>query len=170
VIDEEIANATVALHNGATLANVYDVLLQNGKQAAPPPQRPAAQQQQPAQADPNAVYSVPLGDSPARGPKTAKVTMVEFSDFQCPYCGRVEATLKELQQDYGRDLRIVWKNNPLSFHQSAMPAAKAAMAAAAQGKFWEMHDKIFSDLAHHDAATYEKYAQELGLNMGKFKA
>ena len=170
VIDEEIANATVALHNGATLANVYDVLLQNGKQAAPPPQRPAAQQQQPAQADPNAVYSVPLGDSPARGPKTAKVTMVEFSDFQCPYCGRVEATLKELQQDYGRDLRIVWKNNPLSFHQNAMPAAKAAMAAAAQGKFWEMHDKIFSDQAHLDASTLERYAQELGLNLARFHA
>ena len=168
VIDEEIANATRAINAGAKLASVYDVLTANGKQSAAAPERP--QQPQPAQADPNAVYKVPVGNSPERGPKTAKITIVQFSDFQCPYCSRVEPTISELEKDYGKDVRIVWKNNPLPFHQNAMPAAKAAMAAAAQGKFWEMHDKIFADQAHLDEATYEKYAQELGLNMSKFKA
>ncbi|HEY1584126.1 MAG TPA: thioredoxin domain-containing protein, partial [Polyangia bacterium] len=169
VIDEEIANATKALANGAKLANVYDVLTTNGKQAAAmPEQKP--QQPQPAQADPNAVYKVPVGNSPERGPKTAKITIVQISDFQCPYCSRVEPTISDLEKEYGKELRVVWKNDPLPFHQNAMPAAKAAMAAAAQGKFWEMHDKLFADQAHLDQATFEKYAQELGLNMGKFKA
>ena len=169
VIDEEIANATRAMNHGATLADVYEVLTANGKPAAKPPERPQAQQQ-PAQADPNAVYKVPLGDSPAKGSKAAKVTMIMFSDFQCPYCGRVESTLRELEQGYGKDLRIVWKNNPLPFHPNAMPAAKAAMAAAAQGKFWEMHDRIFSDQAHLDSSTFERYAQDLGLNVPQFRA
>ncbi|HXU68116.1 MAG TPA: thioredoxin domain-containing protein [Polyangia bacterium] len=169
VIDEELANATKAMKSGANLANVYATLTQNGLQAAKAAERPA-QPNAPAQADPNAVYKVPVGNSPERGPKTAKVTIVQFSDFQCPFCSRVEPTITELEKDYGKDLRIVWKNNPLPFHQNAMPAAKAAMAAAAQGKFWEMHDKLFADQAHLDEATYEKYAQELGLNMGKFKA
>jgi len=169
VIDEEIANATRAMNSGAKLANVYDVMTQNGLQAFKAPERPQ-QPNQPAQADPNAVYKVPLGNSPEKGPKTAKVTIVQISDFQCPYCSKVEPTMAELEKEYGKDLRIVWKNNPLPFHQNAMPAAKAAMAAAAQGKFWEFHDKLFADQAHLDPATYDKYAQELGLNMGKFKA
>ena len=146
-----------ALHNGAKLANVYAAMTRT---ASRPPRRPRAPQQpQPAQADPNAVYKVPLGNSPEKGPKTAKVTIVQFSDFQCPFCSRVEPTITDLEKDYGKELRVVWKNNPLPFHQNAMPAAKAAMAAAAQGKFWEMHDKLFADQAHLDPATYEKYAQ-----------
>ena len=169
VIDEELANATRAMNGGAKLVNVYDVLTGNGKPAAAlPDQKP--QQPQPAQADPNAVYKVPVGSSPEKGPKTAKVTIVEFSDFQCPFCSRVEPTISDLEKEYGKDLRVVWKNNPLPFHQNAMPAAKAAVAAAQQGKFWEMHDKMFADQAHLDEATYEKYAAELGLNVSKFKA
>jgi len=169
VIDEELGNATKAMKNGANLANVYDVMTGNGLQAAKAPdQRP--QQPQPAQADPNAVYKVPVGNSPERGPKTAKVTIVQFSDFQCPFCSKVEPTISDLEKEYGKDIRVVWKNNPLPFHQNAMPAAKAAVAAQQQGKFWEMHDKLFADQAHLDTATYEKYASELGLNMNKFKA
>ncbi|MCU1281670.1 MAG: DSBA-like thioredoxin protein, partial [bacterium] len=169
VIDEEIANASRAMNAGAKLANVYEALTQNGKPAAvAPEQRP--QQPQPAQADPNSVYKVPVGNSPEKGPKTAKVTIVQISDFQCPFCSRVEPTISDLEKEYGKNLRVVWKNDPLPFHQNAMPAAKAAMAAGQQGKFWEMHDKLFADQAHLDEATYEKYAQELGLNVSKFKA
>jgi protein-disulfide isomerase len=65
---------------------------------------------------------------------------------------------------------VVWKNFPLSFHPNAKPAANAALAAGEQGKFWEMHDKLFANQQQLDRATYEKYAGELGLNMGKFKA
>src|SRR5258706_7420855 len=71
---------------------------------------------------------------------------------------------------YGSSVRVVWKNNPLPFHQNATPAAEAAMAAHEQGKFWEMHDKLFANQGSLDRATYEKYAQELGLDMGRFKA
>src|SRR5262249_44764470 len=102
--------------------------------------------------------------------KTAKVTIIQFSDFQCPFCSRVEPTISELEKAYGKDLRVIWKNNPLPFHDKAMPAAEAAMAAGEQGKFWEMHDKMFADQAHLDEATFTKYAEELKLNMGKFKA
>ncbi len=98
------------------------------------------------------------------------MTIVQFSDFQCPFCSRVEPTITDIEKTYGKDVRVVWKNNPLPFHPNAGPAASAAMAAAEQGKFWEMHDKLFADQAHLDPATYEKYAQELGLNMNKFKA
>src|SRR6476660_1611279 len=72
--------------------------------------------------------------------------------------------------DYKGKVRVAWRDLPLPFHPNAMPAAIAARAAGDQGKFWEMHDKIFADQAHMDRQTYEKYAQELGLNMTKFKA
>ncbi len=117
--------------NGAKLDNVYQVLTSNGKTAAGAPDAPKPQQ---AMADPAAVYKVPLGSSPEKGQKTAKVTIVEFSDFQCPFCSRVEPTLTQLEKEYGKDLRVVWKNSPLPFHQNAMPAAKAAVAAADAGQ------------------------------------
>jgi protein-disulfide isomerase len=169
VIDEEIANANRAMQGGVKLAAVYDTLTQNGKPAAAPPS-PQPQQPQPAQADPNAVYKVPVGNSPVKGPATAKVTVVIFSDFQCPFCSRVEPTLKTLGEQYGKDIRFVWKNNPLPFHQNAMPAARAAMAANEQGaeKFWEFHDKLFADQQHLDAQTFEKYAAQVVLNVDKF--
>jgi protein-disulfide isomerase len=170
VIDEELANADKAIKAGVPVARVYDALTQNAKPSAavannnrptPPPQ---------PQQDPNAVYKVPVGDSPEKGSKAAKVTIIEFSDFQCPFCSRVVPTITALEKDYGKDLRVVWKNNPLPFHPNALPAAEAAMAAGEQGKFWEMHDKLFADQQHLDQPTFEKYAQELGLNLSKFKA
>jgi protein-disulfide isomerase len=169
VIDEELANAQKAINAGVSASQVYDALTRNAKASAAVAD---AQQQrpQPAQADPNQVYKVPAGSSPIHGEKNAKVTIIQFSDFQCPFCSRVEPTITELEKDYGKDLRVVWKNNPLPFHPNAMPAALAAMAAGEQGKFWEMHDKIFADQAHLDEATYEKYAKEIGLNMSKWKA
>jgi protein-disulfide isomerase len=168
VIDEEMANASKAISAGVPSAQVYEALTKNAKPAAAAAEAPKPQQ--PPQADPNQIYKVAVGNSPMRGDKHAKITVVQFSDFQCPFCSRVEPTITDLEKDYGKDLRVVWKNNPLPFHPNAMPAAIAAMAAGEQGKFWEMHDKIFADQQHMDEATYEKYAQELGLNMGKFKA
>jgi protein-disulfide isomerase len=169
VIDEELANADKALKAGVASSQIYDALTRNAKAAAAvADNKPAAPQ--PAQADPNAVYKVPVGTSPEKGTKTAKVTIVEFSDFQCPFCSRVEPTLTELEKDYGKDIRVIWKNNPLPFHQNALPAAEAAMAAGEQGKFWEMHGKLFADQQHLDEATFEKYATDLGLNVAKFKA
>jgi len=90
-----------------------------------------------------AVPDVPVGSSPVRGPADAWITVVEFSDFQCPYCGNVQATLASVLPDYGTDVRVAFKNYPLSFHPYARPTAVAAECAHAQGRFWQFHDLVF---------------------------
>jgi protein-disulfide isomerase len=107
--------------------------------------------------------------SPRKGPKAARVTLVEISDFQCPFCGRVAPTLQELEKKYPADLAVVFVNQPLSFHPNALPAAKAALAAHRQGKFWEFHDKLFANQQALTPADFEKYAGELELDLGRFK-
>jgi protein-disulfide isomerase len=105
-----------------------------------------------------------------RGPDRAPVTMVEYGDFECPYCGRAEPVVRELLADYG-DLRYVWRHLPLTdVHPHALLAAEAAEAAAAQGSFWQMHDRL---LDHQDALTASdliRYAGETGLDTGRFTA
>ncbi len=113
---------------------------------------------------------VALGHAPVKGAPNAPVTIVMFSDFQCPFCSRVEPTVKQIEDAYAGKVKVVWKNNPLPFHPNAMPAAKAAMAAYKQGKFWEMHDLLFANQRELSPASYEKWAQQIGLNMDKFKA
>jgi protein-disulfide isomerase len=104
-----------------------------------------------------------------RGPGGAPVTLVEYGDFQCPYCGQAEPIIRELLSDFG-DLRYVWRHLPLSdVHSQAQIASEASEAAAAQGKFWEMYDKL---LANQDALMVRdlvRYAQELGLNVDLFR-
>jgi len=108
-------------------------------------------------------------DAPAFGPKDAKVTIVEFSDFQCPYCTRAATAVKEIKKAYSDKVRFVFRQFPLSFHQNAHAAAQAALAAGAQGKFWEYHDKLFENQKALADADLEKYARELGLKMAPFK-
>jgi protein-disulfide isomerase len=119
-------------------------------------------------------FKVPVSSAqPQHGPADAPVTIVEFSDFECPFCGRVIPTIKQLEKDYGKKIRVVWRNQPLPFHQNAMPAAAAAMEAFEQGKadkFWAMHDKLFDNRSALTRPDLEKYAQELGLDVNKFKA
>ncbi|MET0283180.1 MAG: thioredoxin domain-containing protein [Polyangiales bacterium] len=116
---------------------------------------------------------VPVSDAqPSQGPADAPVTIVEFSDFECPFCGRVVPTIEQLEKEYGKKIRVVWRNQPLPFHQNAMPAAQAAMEAYAQGKsekFWLMHNKLFENRSALSRADLEKYAGELGLDVAKFK-
>jgi protein-disulfide isomerase len=104
-----------------------------------------------------------------RGPADASVTLVEYGDFQCPYCGRAEPVVRELLADV--DLRYVWRNLPLTdVHPQAQLAARAAEAAGAQGRFWEMHDLL---LAHQDKlriADLLKYAEQVGLDPDRFHA
>src|SRR5581483_2482422 len=109
-----------------------------------------------------------VGDAPVKGPRDAPVTLLEFSDFQCPFCGRVGPTLKQLEDEYKGKLRIAFKNRPLPFHQNAQLAAEAALAAGDQGKFWEMHDKLFANQQALERADLEPYAQEIGLNVNQF--
>jgi protein-disulfide isomerase len=133
-----------------------------------PPEAPPA----PAAARPAAIelYRVPLGDSPGRGGGAPRVTVVVFSEFQCPFCGRVTPTLDQLLTSYGDDLRLVFKHRPLPFHDRALPAALAAEAAREQGKFWEMHDKLFANQRALGTAELEAYATELGLDLPRWRA
>ena len=107
---------------------------------------------------------------PVHGAKDALVTIFEVSDFQCPFCSRVGPTMKKVLEDYPNDVRIVWANQPLPFHDRAKPAATAAAAAHRQGKFWEMHDKLFANQKDLTDDNFQKWAKELGLDVAKFNA
>ncbi len=169
IIDAELAKAESLVKSGTPKAKVYEAIMKAAKDA-PPPAPAQAQGAPPAgpESDPT-VFKVDPGKSPAKGPKTAAITMVVFSDFQCPYCSRVEPSISQVEKEYPGKVRVVWKNYPLPFHENAKPAALAAMAAGEQGKFWEMHDKLFENQKALDGASLEKYAGELGLNLAKFK-
>ena len=105
-----------------------------------------------------------------RGPANAPVTLVEYGDFECPYCGRAEPALRELLAEFGDELRFVFRNLPLAdVHPRAQLAAEAAEAAGAQGKFWEMHDMLFE---HQDAlAPMElvRYAERARARRRRFR-
>ena len=110
-------------------------------------------------------------DDPALGDASATVTLVEFSDFQCPFCARVMPTLKRVQETYGDRVRIVWKDFPLtSIHPQAFKAAEAGQCAQEQGKFWEYHDRLFTNQQALEPESLKKHAAEAGLNAGKFDA
>jgi len=105
------------------------------------------------------VYKVPVGSSPVLGKKTALVTIVEFGDFQCNYCQRADKTIAALSTQYGDDLRVVWKNEPMAMHLRAKPAAELAMDAADQKKdFWGVHDDLFAAQSNLDDATLARIA------------
>jgi protein-disulfide isomerase len=136
---------------------------------APPTQPPTARTPAPAPPPVDSPRSfVPVEGSPSRGPQDALVTLVEFSDFQCPFCSRVQPTLTQLLERYPRDLRIVFKNHPLAFHQNARSAAEAALAASSQGRFWEMHDQLFAHQRELGPAFYRQVARDLGMNCERF--
>jgi len=166
-IDDELKSAEALVSKGTPRTKVYDVIMKDAK--AEVAAAPAQAEEKGPEAD-NTVYKVEPGSAPSKGPRNAPLTMVIFSDFQCPFCSRVEPTLTQIEKDYGGKVRQVWKNYPLPFHNNAEPAAEAAMAADAQGKFWQMHDKLFANQQNLDRPSLEKYAQEIGLDMNKFKA
>lgn len=130
---------------------------------------PTRQAQRPGRPDPNKRYSVNTDGSPTLGPAEAEVTVVEFSDFQCPFCARVGPTIKKIEQEYGDRVRIVFKHLPLSIHPKAPDAHAASEAAHRQGKFWEMHDKIFADQKQMSPEKYLEYATELELDLDQFQ-
>lgn len=125
---------------------------------------------QPTKPDPAAVYHVAVGDSQVKGPSDALVTIVMWTDYQCPYCARVQPTLDELERSYGRKLRFVHKHNPLGFHPRAMPTALAVEAAGRQGKFWEMHALAFENQKDLTDENYRLWAKKLRLKLGRFEA
>ncbi len=130
---------------------------------------PARAPSRPSRPDPNRRYSVNTKGSPVKGNPSAKLAVVEFSDFQCPFCGRVTPTLEQIQDEYGDKVRIVFKHLPLSIHPKAPAAHAAAEAAHRQGKFWEMHDLIFANQREMSEERYLEYASQLGLDLDRFK-
>lgn len=121
--------------------------------------------------DPNKVYDIPIADSPIKGPKNARVTLVEFSDFQCPFCSRATTFANEILAAFPKDVKLVYKHLPLTqIHPNAMPAAKASIAAQKQDKFWEMHDALFAVYNQLTPENVTKAAEKLELDMKKFEA
>jgi protein-disulfide isomerase len=166
-IDEEIKKADAKLKEGVPRGELYASLTKNGlEKAAAPAPSPSA----PAEANPTTVYKADITGAPVRGAKDALVTIVQFSDYQCPFCSRVEPTMDKVLEEYKGKVRVVWRDFPLSFHPNAMPAAIVARVAGEQGKFWEMHKKLFDNQTALDRPNLEKYAAELGINVGKVKA
>jgi protein-disulfide isomerase len=154
VVEEELKKAERLVASGTPAAAVYARTIEKGASApvflaggTPPapgsaPAAPAAQGAPPVPQTPAA--KVPLrADDPSRGPEGAHVTIALFSDFQCPFCVRIEPTLARMEQTWPGQVRVVWKHQPLPFHAQAKPASLAAEAAREQGKFWPMHEKLF---------------------------
>ena len=160
-IDEQLAKAKALVARGVPRAKIYEETVKEGKEP-PPPER----KEVPA----------PDASSPFKGGANAKVVIQEFSDFQCPFCKRVEPTMKEIEQEFGNRVKIVWRHLPLPFHKDAPLASEAAQEAFQQkgnAGFWKMHEKLFEAQGGEggiERPNLEKIAQEIGLDMDKFKA
>jgi predicted DsbA family dithiol-disulfide isomerase len=115
-------------------------------------------------------FAIKAGDDPSKGPADAAVTIVEFSDFQCPACAQATPTVKRLLEQFPGKVRLVFRDFPLAMHPEAPKAAEAAGCAAEQGKFWEMHDRLFANQSALKPPDLKKHAAELGLDAPKFDA
>ncbi|MEI7894514.1 MAG: thioredoxin domain-containing protein [Myxococcales bacterium] len=172
IIDTELGKAMAKVAAGTPKERVYVVMSQENKKAAPPA---AKEEDEEEKEDTKTVWRIPVGDSPVVGNPNAPVTIVVFSDFQCPFCSRVEPTLKALRDKYPDKVRVVWKNEPLPFHPRAEPAAQLALEARDQKRpgdqgFWAAHAKLFEHQKNLDDDSLWKIAAELGLNVEKVKA
>ncbi len=172
-IDQELQKAQAKIASGTAKTHVYVEMTKENKKNAPP-----AKEEEEEKEDTTSVFKVPLGTSPVLGSPNALVTIVEFSDFQCPFCSRVEPTLKGLRDKYGDKVRLVWKNEPLPFHPAAGPAAQAAMEVRAEKGdkgFWDAHDRFFAgqkDLVNGQTPNVDaivKMASDTGASADKIK-
>jgi protein-disulfide isomerase len=120
--------------------------------------------------DADKIRDVPIDGSPSKGPESAAVTIVEFADFECPFCGVMAPVLERARAERNEHVRIVYKFMPLGGHPHGEPAARAAIAAGNQGKFWEMHKKLFENQKRLEQSDLEGYAKELGLDLARFRS
>jgi protein-disulfide isomerase len=166
VVDQELARAAAA--NAKHPLDLYTALVETGKPTADAP----ADVTNPAvPLDPNRAYRVGLGlPGHQLGPDDALVTIVEWSDFQCPFCAKAAPVLAHVRQKYGNDVRIVYRHMAMLFHPSSAIAAEAGVAAAEQGKFWAFHDQVFDHFGHLTRADLESYAKAAGLDLVAFRA
>jgi protein-disulfide isomerase len=120
--------------------------------------------------DVTSAKTIPLEGSPSRGPEDSPVVVVEFADFECPFCQKLAPELDSIWEKHQTQLRFVYKFMPLQMHAHGEIAARAAIAAQAQGKFWEMHHMLFSHGQHLEQNDLEGYAKEVGLDADRFRA
>lgn len=126
------------------------------------------QQGAPSQRILDDAVKIPIAGAPAKGPANAKITIVEFSDFQCPYCSQAVTKADDLLKRYPNDVRLVFKQFPLDMHSQAKLAAMAGLAANEQGKFWPLHDKMFANFRKVNRDNILLWAKESGLDMFRF--
>jgi protein-disulfide isomerase len=159
IIDEEIKKSEGLLAKGVAAKELYSELIKDGKTPPPPEKK---------------TIDAPGPDSPSKGGEKAKVVMAIFSDFECPFCKRVEDTLKQVEKNYGEKVKLVWRHKPLPMHKNAPLASEASQEVFKQkgrDAFWKYHDKLFEKLGTPDAlsrANLESYAEEF-VDMAKFK-
>jgi protein-disulfide isomerase len=167
-VQAELARAEEAIAAGAPAAGYYDRLMASARPHADAPSDAGRTFEE---LDDQVSYRVGLGlPGHSDGPADALVTVVEWSDFECPFCAKNAPVLARLRTEYGDKVRLVFRHLPLPFHGRAELAAEAAMAAAAEGKFWAMHDRIFSTPDALGRADLEAHAAALGLDMAHFRA
>jgi protein-disulfide isomerase len=118
--------------------------------------------------DTGQVFNIDVTNNPVRGPKTAPVHIVEFSDFQCPYCAELQKTLEQVLKAFPKDVQVIYKQYPLNIHQYARQAAAASLFAQGQGKFWELHDKMFQGFTQISDENLRKWVGEVGLNLAEY--
>jgi protein-disulfide isomerase len=117
-----------------------------------------------------APVTIPVEGSPVRGPADARITLVEFSDFECPFCSAAVKQVDIVMAAYPKDVKLIYKQYPLSMHPHAQFAAEASLAAREQGKFWEMYEVLFKNFQHLSRENVMLWAKQLGLDVDKFKA
>ncbi|MBZ5714639.1 DsbA family protein [Nannocystis pusilla] len=155
---------------GTPRAEVYGALMKDAKDQRGPGAGPGkAPSQRDDGPDPSKTYRVPLDARPQWGPDDALVTIVEFSDFQCPFCKRVNGAIEDVKKNYPSDVRIVFRQRPLAMHPQARIGARAMLAAHRQGKAWEMHDRLFQSPSDMSEEAVKNHAQELGLDVAMFE-
>jgi protein-disulfide isomerase len=161
IIDEQLAKAKGMVARGVPKAKVYDEIIKEGKEPPPPEKKDVP---------------APDASSPFKGGANAKVVIQEFSDYQCPFCKRVEPTMTELEKEFGNKIKIVWRHLPLPFHKDAPLASEASQEAFAQkgnAGFWKYHAALFEAQGQGEDAlkrpNLEKIAEAQGLDMAKFK-
>lgn len=169
VVDAQLAKAKAKVASGTSRSGVYRAVV--AENYVPPP--PADDADEEPREDTTTVWKVPAAGAPVRGPATALVTIVEFSDFQCPFCKRAEETLAQIQSTYGDKVRIVWRDEPLPFHPRAIPAARLArFARSVKGDagFWDVHDRLFDAQPKLEDEDLEGVARAAGLDVKKAMA
>ena len=171
VIDQELAKAQAKIASGTPKDRVYVAMSQENKKNAPAAK--GEDEEEGDKEDTKTVFKVPVGNSPIYGNPNALVTIMEFSDFQCPYCKRVGDSMKKVKETYGDKVRVVWKDEPLPFHPRAIPAANLAREARAQKggdkAWWLAHDALFESQPKLDDADLESVGEKLGLDVAKVK-